>query len=66
MQLNINQQNIHIDIPNADTPLLWILRDHLHLAATKYGCGIGACDYCIVLIDGTAMHSCLPDYGEID
>lgn len=42
----------------ADTPLLWILRDHLGLTGSKYGCGIGQCGACTVHIGGEAMRSC--------
>jgi isoquinoline 1-oxidoreductase alpha subunit len=42
----------------ADTPLLWILRDHLGLTGSKYGCGIGQCGTCTVHIGGEAMRSC--------
>lgn len=41
-----------------DTPLLWILRDHLQLVGTKYGCGIGQCGACTVHVEGNAMRSC--------
>ncbi len=40
-------------------PLLWVLRDGLHLTGTKYGCGIGACGACTVQVDGVAMRSCV-------
>jgi isoquinoline 1-oxidoreductase alpha subunit len=42
----------------ADTPLLWILRDHLGLTGSKYGCGIGQCGACTVHINGESMRSC--------
>ncbi len=41
-----------------DTPLLWVLRDHLHLTGTKYGCGISLCGACTVHLDGEAVRSC--------
>ncbi|TBW27147.1 (2Fe-2S)-binding protein [Gramella sp. KN1008] len=41
-----------------DTPLLWVLRDHLKLVGTKYGCGIAQCGACTVHLDGTAIRSC--------
>lgn len=41
-----------------DTPLLWVLRDHLQLVGTKYGCGIGQCGACTVHVEGNAMRSC--------
>ncbi|HHL53415.1 MAG TPA: (2Fe-2S)-binding protein [Flammeovirgaceae bacterium] len=42
-----------------DTPLLWVLRDHLQLYGAKYGCGIGQCGACTVLVDGVATRSCM-------
>jgi isoquinoline 1-oxidoreductase alpha subunit len=41
------------------TPLLWILRDHLKLTGTKYGCGLGLCGACMVHVDGAAARSCV-------
>jgi aerobic-type carbon monoxide dehydrogenase small subunit (CoxS/CutS family) len=43
----------------ADTPLLWVLRDHLQLCGTKFGCGIGACGACTVHVEGAAVRSCV-------
>ena len=44
---------------DTSTPLLWVLRDHLNLKGTKYGCGIGQCGACTVHIDGRAVRSCV-------
>ena len=48
-------QAINVD---PDTPLLWVLREHVGLTGTKYGCGIAQCGACTVHIDGVAMRSC--------
>lgn len=48
----------------ADTPLLWVLRDGLHLTGTKYGCGIGACGACTIHQNGKALRSCQVTIGE--
>jgi len=50
---------------NADTPLLWILRDHLDLTGTKFGCGEGLCGACTVLLDGAATRSCTLTVAEV-
>jgi isoquinoline 1-oxidoreductase alpha subunit len=55
--LNINGKIRSVDV-EADTPLLWALRDTLNLVGTKYGCGIGACGACTVHIDGQPARSC--------
>jgi len=54
----INKKEIKLHFDDPDTPLLWILRDQLNLTGTKYGCGIGICGSCTVLIDGIAVPSC--------
>lgn len=56
--LNVNGNSFTVDV-DADTPLLWVLRDHLNLVGTKYGCGIGQCGACTVHFDGVAERSCL-------
>jgi isoquinoline 1-oxidoreductase alpha subunit len=55
--LLVNGQNIDVDV-EPDTPLLWAIRENLGLTGTKYGCGIGACGACTVLLDGAAVRAC--------
>ena len=57
-QLKINGVSHSVEA-DSDTPLLWVLRDHVDLVGTKYGCGIGQCGACTVHIDGVATRSCL-------
>ena len=56
--LSINGSQHTIDVPE-DMPLLWALRDILNLTGTKYGCGIGTCGTCTVLVSGSPMRSCV-------
>ncbi|BFM20730.1 (2Fe-2S)-binding protein [Gilvimarinus japonicus] len=53
--INRQQRNIEAD---ADTPLLWVLRDELQLVGTKFGCGIAQCGACTVHVNGSAVRSC--------
>ena len=55
--LLINNMQYGVDV-EPETPLLWVLRDTIGLTGTKYGCGIGQCGSCTVLIDGAAVRSC--------
>ncbi len=57
INLNINEKNQEVDV-DPNTPLLWVLRDHLNLTGTKYGCGIAQCGACTIHLDGIAMRSC--------
>ena len=57
-ELRINGQPRGIDA-DGDTPLLWVLRDHLRMTGTKFGCGIGQCGACTVHMNGVATRSCL-------
>ena len=55
--LEINGKTYQVDV-GPDVPLLWVIREHLKLTGTKFGCGIGACGSCTVHIDGRAARSC--------
>lgn len=56
--LNINKKTYNVDA-DPDTPLLWVLRDHIGLVGTKYGCGVAQCGACVVHLDGEAVRSCV-------
>ncbi len=56
-KLNINGKNRQVDV-DPSTPMLWVLRDHLDLLGTKYGCGIAACGACTIHLDGAPVRSC--------
>lgn len=56
--LRVNGETRSVDLPG-DVPLLWVLRDHLDLRGTKFGCGRGLCGSCTVLVDGEARRSCV-------
>lgn len=55
--LNVNGKTMQVDV-EPDTPVLWVLRDHLNLPGTKFGCGIAQCGACTVHLDGVAVRSC--------
>jgi isoquinoline 1-oxidoreductase subunit alpha len=57
IKLNINGKQHALDV-DPKTPLLWVLREHLKLVGTKYGCGIAQCGACTVHLEGTAVRSC--------
>ncbi|WP_222984177.1 (2Fe-2S)-binding protein [Flagellimonas meishanensis] len=64
-QIKVNGASKTVDV-SEDTPVLWVLRDHLDLVGTKYGCGIGQCGACTIHVDGTAMRSCSMTMTQID
>ena len=55
--LNINGQEHTVQV-NEDVPLLWVIREHLQMTGTKFGCGISQCGACTVHVDGQPMRSC--------
>jgi len=57
-KLVVNGKSSTVDVPD-DMPLLWVLRDVLHLCGTKFGCGMGLCGACTVHIGGRAVRSCM-------
>ncbi len=57
-KLQINGKSYRADV-EPDTPLLWVLRDHLGLVGTKYGCGVAQCGACTVHLNGEAVRSCV-------
>ncbi|MHC9087261.1 (2Fe-2S)-binding protein [Tenacibaculum sp. IMCC1] len=63
--LKINGKSVSFKA-DADTPLLWVLRDELNMVGTKFGCGIAQCGACTVHVDGTAMRSCQLQVSMLD
>lgn len=56
-EIDVNGSKKQVDV-SPDTPVLWVLRDHLDLPGTKFGCGIGECGACTIHVDGVATRSC--------
>ncbi|HEU5291123.1 MAG TPA: (2Fe-2S)-binding protein [Cyclobacteriaceae bacterium] len=57
INLNVNGKNQTVDV-DPSTPVLWVLRDHLNLVGTKFGCGMAQCGACTILFEGSAVRSC--------
>ncbi|HEU4933139.1 MAG TPA: (2Fe-2S)-binding protein [Pyrinomonadaceae bacterium] len=64
IDLNVNGTKLRVDV-DSQTPLLSVLRDHLNLTGTKYGCGEAKCGACSVLIDGVVMRSCVTPVARV-
>jgi aerobic-type carbon monoxide dehydrogenase small subunit (CoxS/CutS family) len=62
--LNVNGKKVRVDV-DAQTPLLYVLRDHLSLTGTKYGCGEAKCGACTVLVEGQQMRSCVTPVSRV-
>ncbi|MDC6362913.1 MULTISPECIES: (2Fe-2S)-binding protein [Flavobacteriaceae] len=62
--LNINGKKQEVDV-DPSTPILWVLRDHLNMVGTKFGCGIAQCGACTIHLDGTAARSCILPVSSI-
>ena len=64
LKLTVNNQTMQVDAA-PDTPLLWVLRDHLGLKGAKFGCGVGSCGACTVIVDGLAVRSCITKVSSV-
>lgn len=62
--LNINSKTYKVEV-DPSTPLLWVLRDHLNLVGTKFGCGVAACGACTILLGDAAVRSCMMPISAI-
>jgi isoquinoline 1-oxidoreductase alpha subunit len=64
ISLNVNGKRVQADA-EADTPLLWVLRDHLNMTGTKFGCGMALCGACTVHVDGEPVRSCVTPASSV-
>jgi len=65
ISLVVNGKRHELEV-GADTPLLWVLRERLLLTAAKYGCGVGACGACTVLVDGAPVRACVTPVAAVE
>ncbi len=61
----VNGQAVEVDA-DPKTPLLWVIREHLKITGTKFGCGVGQCGACTVHIDGAATYACLTPVAAVE
>jgi len=66
MRLTVNGRDHEVTLVRDDTPLLWVLRDHLGLVGTKFGCGIAQCGACTVHIDGEPAFACVTQASTVE
>ena len=64
ISLNVNGKRVQADA-EADTPLLWVLRDYLNMTGTKFGCGMALCGACTVHLDGQGIRSCMTPLAAV-
>jgi len=64
IEIRVNGESHTVSV-DPETPLLWVLRDHLRLTGTKYGCGEAQCGSCTVLLDGEAVRSCVTPVSDV-
>jgi isoquinoline 1-oxidoreductase alpha subunit len=62
--LSVNGKDVEVDV-DPRTPVLWVLREHLKLVGTKYGCGIAQCGACTIHLDGAAVRSCIMPVSRV-
>lgn len=65
IRFTLNGNPVELDVP-PDIPLLWVIRDHLKLKGSKFGCGMGLCGACSMLIDGNSSRSCITQVSSVE
>lgn len=61
----VNGEPVNVDV-TSDTPLLWVIRDHLNLTGTKFGCGMAQCGACTVMLEGVATRTCVLPIAAVE
>ena len=65
VNLKVNGRSVSVDIPDPSAPLLYILRNDLELHGPRFGCGLGQCGACTVIVDGKAIRSCVTPVASV-